>query len=226
LADGKSLVSNASKSFGMFSSSLSKVEVLQATVKGKHLVIPGTLTMNNQGIPTHAVIDCRVTGIAFIDQDFTSDHQIAHQDWKERRQIKAIHGRPVKSDDIAHTAKVSMAIRDHKEQQPMFVSKLDQYPIHIAIFWVWVHDEAVCFVSKMVMFDSQYSTTDCHNALVTIVQVTEEPPEPAYPVFQDLLELQIQRQRAFRSNMVMCNGASRCWTVKNGWLRVLKLLII
>jgi hypothetical protein len=80
LADGKSLVSNASKSFGMFSSSLSKVEVLQATVKGKHLVIPGTLTMNNQGIPTHAVIDCRVTGIAFIDQDFTSDHQIAHQD--------------------------------------------------------------------------------------------------------------------------------------------------
>jgi hypothetical protein len=41
-------------------------------MEGKHLVITCSLTVNNQEIPTHALIDCGAMGIAFIDQDFAS----------------------------------------------------------------------------------------------------------------------------------------------------------
>jgi hypothetical protein len=46
---------------------MEKVEVLEGSMEGKHLVIPCTLTMNNWEIPTHAVINCGATGIAFMD---------------------------------------------------------------------------------------------------------------------------------------------------------------
>jgi len=88
-------------------------------------------------------------------------------------------------------AKVGMAIWDHKEQLPMFVTKLDYYPSDIGTSWIRVHDVAVCFVSNMVTFGSQYSMTDCHDELLTIRGVTEEPPEPVYPVKNDLFESQI-----------------------------------
>jgi hypothetical protein len=71
LVDGKRFLSNALKCFGISRLSVSKVEVLEGSMEGKHLVITCTLTVNNQVIPTHALIDCGATGIAFIDQDFS-----------------------------------------------------------------------------------------------------------------------------------------------------------
>jgi len=72
--DGKSFVSNALTCFGFSRLSVSKVEVLEGSMEGKHLVITCTLTVNNCEIPTHALIDCGTTGIAFIDRDFAHHH--------------------------------------------------------------------------------------------------------------------------------------------------------
>jgi len=57
LVNGKSFVLNALKSFGISRLSVSKVEVLEGSMEGKHLVMTCSLIVNNQEIRTHALID-------------------------------------------------------------------------------------------------------------------------------------------------------------------------
>jgi hypothetical protein len=68
------------------------VEVLGESMEGKHLVIMCSLTVDDQEIQTHALIVCRATGIAFMDQDFARHHNIPLQELKERRQVVVIDG--------------------------------------------------------------------------------------------------------------------------------------
>jgi len=180
LVDGKSFVLNALKCFGISRLSVSKVEVLEGSMEGKHLVITCTLTVNNQEIPTHALIDCTATGIAFMDQDFARHHQIPLQESKEKRQVEVINGRPIESGDITQIAKVGMRIQDRKEQLPMFITKLGHYPMVLGIPWLRLHIVAVLFASDTVTFGSKYFTTLCHDAPVTVQGVPEEPLEPVY----------------------------------------------
>jgi hypothetical protein len=76
LVDGKSFVLNALKCLGISRLSVSKVEVLEGSMEGKHLVITCSLTVNNEEIPKHPLIDCGATGIGFMDQDFPRHRQI------------------------------------------------------------------------------------------------------------------------------------------------------
>jgi len=149
-------------------------------MEGKHLVITCTLTVNDQEIPTHALIDCGATGIAFMDQDFARHHQIPLQELKEQRQVEVIDGRPIESGGITLIAKVGMRIQDHEEQLPMFVTKLGYYLIVLGIPWLHLHEVPVRFASNTVTFEFQYCTTHCHAELITVQGATEEPPEPVY----------------------------------------------
>jgi len=196
LVDGKSFVLNSLKCFGISRLSVSKVEVLEGSMEGKHLVITCSLSVNNQEIPTHALIDCGATGIAFMDQDFARHHKIPLQELKEKKQVEVIDGRPIESGDITHIAKVGMKIQEHREQLPMFITKLGHYPIVLGIPWLRLHDVAVRFASNMVTFGSQYCITHCHDTSVTIQGVTEEPPEPVYQV-KDIFEPKIRPLRPF-----------------------------
>jgi hypothetical protein len=190
LVDGKSFVLNAFKCFGISRLSVSKVEVLEGSMEGKHLVITCTLTANNQQIPTHALMDCRATGIAFMDQDFVRHHQIPLPELNQKKQVEVIDGRPIESGDITHIAKVGMNIQDHKEQLPMFITKLGHYSIILGIPWLRLHDVEVHFASNTVTFGSQYCITHCHDVLVTVQGVTEEPPNPVYQI-KEIFEPQI-----------------------------------
>jgi hypothetical protein len=148
----KDFVSNASKCFGISRLSVSKVEVLEASMEGKHSVITCTLTVNNQEVPTHALIDCGATGIAFEHQDYAHHHQIPQRGLKEKRQVEVIDGRPIESGDISLIAKVGMKVQDHGEQLPMFVTKLGHYSIVLGIPWLELRDVAVRFPSNTVSF--------------------------------------------------------------------------
>jgi len=125
-------------------------------MEGKHVVITCTLTVNNQEIPTHALIDCGATGIAFMDHDFAHHQGIPLQELKEKKQVEVIEGRPIESGDITHIASAGMKIQDHREQLPMFITKLGHYPIVPRIPWLRLHDVAVRFASNTVTFGSQY----------------------------------------------------------------------
>jgi len=221
LVDGKSFVLNAVKCFGILRLSVSKVEVLEGSMEGKHLVITCTLTVNNQEIPIHALIDCGANSIAFMDQDFACDHQIPLQELKEKTHVEVIDRRPIESGDITHIAKVSMKIQDHREQLPMVVPKLGHYPIVLGIPWLRLHDVAVHFASNTVTFGSQYCTTHCHGAPVTVQGVTEEHPEPIYQA-KAIYELQIRPPRPLQGDIVMLNGALFFRTVKRGKLMMFK----
>jgi len=85
LVDKKSFVLNAWKCFGISKLSVSKVEVLEGSMEGKHLVITCTLTVHDEQIPTHAPIDCGATGIAFMDEYFARHQQIPLQELKEKK---------------------------------------------------------------------------------------------------------------------------------------------
>jgi hypothetical protein len=122
LFDGKCFVLNALKWFGISNLSVTKVEVLEGSMKGKHLVITCLLTVNNQEIPTHALIDCGATCIAFMDQDLAHHHQIPLQELKGKKQVEVINRGPIESEDIMHITKVGMHIQEHKEQLLMFIT--------------------------------------------------------------------------------------------------------
>jgi hypothetical protein len=135
LVDGKSFVSYALKCFGISPLSVSKVEALEGSMEGKHLVMTCSLTLNNPEMPTHALIDCAATVIAFLDQDFAHHHQIPHQEFKKKKNVEVINGRPFESGNITHRAKVGMKIQDNKEQLSMLIMKLGHYPIVVGIPW-------------------------------------------------------------------------------------------
>jgi len=142
-------------------------------MEGKHLVITCSLTIHDQVIQTHALIDCGATGIAFMDQDFARHHKVPLKELKERRQVEVIDGRTIESGDITHFAEVGMNIQDHKERIPMFVTKLGHYPIVLGIPWLRLHDVAVRFASNTVMFGSQYCVDRCQDVPATVQGVTE-----------------------------------------------------
>jgi len=219
--DTKSCVLNALKCFGISRLSVSKVEVLEGSLEGRHLVITSTLTVNNHAIPTHALMDCGATGIAFLNRDSARHHQISLQELKQIRQVEVIDRRPIESGDITHVAKVGMMMKDQDKQLPMFVTKLGHYPIVPGIPGLRLHDVAVQFASNIVSLGSQYCTTHCHDAPVTVQGVTEEPPEPVYAP-GGIFEPQIRPQWHFWGNIVMLNGSSFFSTVMKGKLKVFK----
>ena len=117
-----------------------------------------------------------------MDQDFFRHHQIPVQLWKKKKQVEVIDGRPIESGDITHIARVGMKIQNHEEQLPMCITKFGHYPIVLGIHWLQFHDVAVHFASNIVTSGSQYCTTHCHEAPVTVQGVKEESPEPVYQV--------------------------------------------
>jgi len=217
----KSLVLNVLRCFGISRLSVSKVEVLAGSMEGKHLVIICTLTVNNQVIPTHALIDCGATGMAFVYKDFACHHQKHLQELKKRKQVEVINGWSIESGDITHIAKVGMEIQDHGEQQPMFITKSEQYAIALEILWLRLQDVEVRFTSNTVTIGSIYCTTYCQDLPVMVEAVTEEPLELVY-LAKDIFETQILSLRPFQGNLVMLNGAAFFCTVKEGELTVVE----
>ena len=221
LIDGKSFDSNPLQCFGISRFLISKVDVLEESMEGKHLVITCSLTIRDQVIQTHALIDCGATGIAFMDQDFARHHKVPLKELKEKRQVEVIDGRTIESGDITHLAKVVMGIQDHKEQIPMFLTKLGHYPIVLGIPWLRLHDVVVRFASNTVTCGSQYCITHCQDTPVAVQGVSEEPPEPVYEG-KMLWTADIRKPKPVRGNIVMLNGASFFRTVKRGKLTILK----
>jgi hypothetical protein len=187
----------------------------------KHLVIICLLTVNNQEIPTDALINCGATGIAFLNQDFARHHLIPLQELKEKTQVEVIDRRPIESGDITLITKVDMKVQGFKEQLRIFIMTLGHYPIVRGIPGLGLHDVAVHFAPNRVPFESQYCITHCHDTSVTVQGVTEEPPEPGYQA-KEIFELHIRPQSQFWGNNVMLNGSSSFQTVQKGRLTLFK----
>jgi hypothetical protein len=149
----------------------------EGSMDGNHLVVMCTLSLNNKEIPTHTLMDCGATGYAFIDQDFTDYHQLLPRPLKTPCALEVIAGRKISSGDITHMFEAQLSIQEHQERHPMFVTKLDYYPIVLGIPWLKQHDVTIHFASHLVTFGSQYYLAHCNNRAVTVRGTSEQPPE-------------------------------------------------
>jgi hypothetical protein len=149
----------------------------EGSMDGNYLVMMCTLSLNHKEIPTHALIDCGVTGYTFIDQDFTNHHQLSPYPLKIPCALEVINGRKISSGDITHMVEAQLSIHEHWERLPMFVTKLGYYPIILGIPWLKQHDIAIYFSSNLVTFGSQYCLAYCNDRAVTVQGTSRQPPE-------------------------------------------------
>jgi hypothetical protein len=155
---------------------LQDVKVQEVSLDGKHLVIACTIYVNEKPIQTYALIDCGATGIAFIDESFASHHQVPFEKLLIPRSLEVIDGRPIESGDITHLARAKMEIEGHREDLPMFVTKLGHYPIVLGIPWLRLHDVAISFASNTVRFGSSYCLSHCLSQPTEVQGIKEDLP--------------------------------------------------
>jgi predicted aspartyl protease len=58
----------------------------------KHLIMTYDLSSKNKKIPTHALINCGVTGYTFVDQSFTTHHKLPLRPLTTPRVLEVIDG--------------------------------------------------------------------------------------------------------------------------------------
>jgi len=117
--------------------------------------------------------------VAFIDEDFARHHQLPLTPVKYPRALEVIDGHPISSGDITHTANATLSIHEHREQIPIFGTKLGHYPIVLGIPWMELHDVAIRFSSRTLTFGSQYYIVNCNPVPTIAHAISSEPLEPA-----------------------------------------------
>jgi len=73
-------------------------------MEGKHLVVLSNISFGNRTFATHTLIDCGVTGIAFIDKDFVCHHQLLLTPLQYPKSLKVIDSHLISSGDITYVA--------------------------------------------------------------------------------------------------------------------------
>ena len=132
---GSIMQSSSSKRKSRFllsGNSLSTIEE-EGSLDGNHLVVTCTLTNSTNKIHTHALIDCRATGYAFIDEDFVRHHQLPLYRLQTSHNLEVIDSHPISSGTITHVAKAGLSISNYHEQLFMFVTKLGHYSLVLRI---------------------------------------------------------------------------------------------
>ena len=130
-------------------------------MEGYHMVVTCTLQDNQNSVRTHALVDCGATGYAFIDEHSASRHNFPLFKLSSSRNLRVIDGRPIASGAITHITKLKLRIREHREEIPLFVTRLGQYPLILGIPWMRRPDVSLRFASNQVVFDSNYCLQHC-----------------------------------------------------------------
>jgi hypothetical protein len=138
--------------FGISQFSITSAEINESLIESKHLFIKCSTKIGDRVINTHALIDSRATGIAFVDKDFVRHHQLEEKEFQESRELEVIDGRPIKSGTIITMAKLNIGIQLHQEQLPVFVTHLGYYPIVLGVPWLQLCNMTVKLQSRRIGF--------------------------------------------------------------------------
>jgi hypothetical protein len=83
---------------------MSSTEIKKSSMESKHHVMKCSLKTENNTSDTHALIDCRATGIVSINKDFIHHYCLQGKELEESRQLKVIDRRPIESGTITTMA--------------------------------------------------------------------------------------------------------------------------
>jgi hypothetical protein len=75
---GESAVSSSvlAKILSISSTTIRNATIEEGSIDGKYLIMICDLSFNHKKLPTHALIDCGVTGYTFIDQAFAIHYKL------------------------------------------------------------------------------------------------------------------------------------------------------
>jgi predicted aspartyl protease len=80
------------KILSISSTAIRDAAIEEGSMDGKHLVMMCNLSYKNKKIATHALIDCGVTGYAFVDQAFATHHKLPLHPLTTPRVLEVIDG--------------------------------------------------------------------------------------------------------------------------------------
>ena len=97
--------SSKNKKFKLSVSALSSAPLDKTRLEGNHLLVKSLLS--TPGLPTevYALVDCGASHFAFIDEDFTCQHNLSLYELKTPQALEVIDGHPILSGDITHIVK-------------------------------------------------------------------------------------------------------------------------
>ena len=132
-------------------------------------------------IGSHALIDCGATGLAFIDEQFVSQHNLPRHRLRVPRALQVIDGRPVSSGDIIELVRVPLNISGHIEDIAAFVTSLGQYPLVLGIPWMSLHHVDVDYRAYTLKFASRDCLGHCITKPITVQGAKPAPAPPFTP---------------------------------------------
>jgi hypothetical protein len=103
---------------------------------GNHVIVPYTLSDHDIKIDTHALVDCGCTGLSFMYEAFTCQHNFPSYQLKNRKTVQVIDGPPISSGDITEYVEVQCTIGDHYETFTAYLTSLGHYPVVLGIPWL------------------------------------------------------------------------------------------
>jgi hypothetical protein len=96
-------------------------------------------------IDTHALIDCGCTGLSFINDEFTHQHNFPHYYLKTPKTIAVIDRQPISSSNITEYIHIDCTIGDHHEKRIAYVASIGHYTLILGIPWLKKHDVNINF---------------------------------------------------------------------------------
>jgi hypothetical protein len=156
--------------FYIYSTAVKARAIEEGSIDGNYLLVTYTLSLNTKEIPTHSLIYRGATRYVFMDQDFADHYNLPLYPLKTPHALEVIDRQKIFSGDIRDIAKgnTNLSIHEHHDMLPMFITKLDHYPIMVGILWLKQHDVAICFASNLITFGSQYCLAHSNNRVATV----------------------------------------------------------
>jgi hypothetical protein len=142
---------------------------------GNHLVVPCTLSDCDIKIDTYALVDCRCTGLCFMNEAFACQRNFPHYQLKIPNTVEVIDGRPISSGDITEYVEVQYTIGDHHETLTTYLTSLGHYPLLVGIPWLKRYDVTINFAKNDIQFSSPGYLP--HHGMVTPIPIKGLIPE-------------------------------------------------
>ena len=132
----------------------------------------------NNGIDSHALIDCGAMGFAFIDEQFVSQHNLPRHRLRVPRALQVMDGRPVSSGDIVELTRVPLNVGGHREVVTVFITSLGQYSLVLEIPYMSFHHVDLDYRAYILKFASRDCLGHCMTNPITIQGMKPAPPLP------------------------------------------------
>lgn len=147
------------------------------------MILPVTLSSTSREIPTYGMLDSGAEGLAFIDESWARDHDIALKPLTRPVHLETFEGQPAGTGAVTHYAQLGMRVQDHQEKSLKFLAtRLAHYPVVLGLPWLKKHDPQLSFAAHTATFDSDYCRKHCtlpHNP--SRVRLLHDVPKKSRP---------------------------------------------